>query len=146
MRLKTQDIFACCVGPSLRLVRYGSNVPAGFPSPADDYIEDSLDLNEHLIHHPSATFFVRASGNSMVNGGIFDGDLLIVDRALSPQDGDIVIAVLFGELTVKRIRTRQGEVLLEPDNAAYTAIQVPLEANFQVWGVVTNAIHRMVRR
>jgi DNA polymerase V len=134
------------VGRLLRLVRYGSNVPAGFPSPADDYIEDSLDLNEHLIHHPSATFFVRASGNSMINAGIFDGDLLIVDRALSPQDGDIVIAVLFGELTVKRIRKRHDQLLLEPDNAAYPAIEVPPDANFQVWGVVAYAIHRMVRR
>lgn len=141
-----KDIIACRVGRSLRLVQYGANVPAGFPSPADDYIEGHLDLNEHLIHHPAATFFVRASGHSMVNAGIFDGDLLIVDRALSPQDGDIVIAVLFGELTVKRIRKRQDQLLLEPDNAAYPAIEVPPEANFQVWGVVAHAIHRMVRR
>jgi DNA polymerase V len=123
MRLNVQDILACRVGRTLRLVRYNSNVPAGFPSPADDYIEDSLDLNEHLIHHPAATFFVHASGNSMVNAGILDGDLLIVDRSLSPQDGDIVIAVLFGELMVKRIRTRLGQLLLEPDNAAYRRLR-----------------------
>ena len=146
MPLTVQDIIPCRVGWPMRLVQYGARVPAGFPSPAEDFIEDHLDLNEHLIHHPAATFFVRASGQSMVNAGIFDGDLLIVDRALSPQDGDIVIAVLFGELTVKRIRKRRDRLLLEPENAVYPVIEVPQEADFQVWGVVTNAIHRLVRR
>ena len=146
MPLTVQDIIPSRVGWPMRLVQYGARVPAGFPSPAEDFIEDHLDLNEHLIHHPAATFFVRASGQSMVNAGIFDGDLLIVDRALSPQDGDIVIAVLFGELTVKRIRKRRDRLLLEPENAVYPVIEVPQEADFQVWGVVTNAIHRLVRR
>jgi DNA polymerase V len=122
-----------------------SSVAAGFPSPADDYVEAQLDLNEHLIRHPAATFFIHASGNSMVNAGIYDGDLLIVDRSLAPRDGDVAIAVLYGDLTVKRIRKRDGRLLLEPDNAAYPAIDVPADAGFQVWGVVTHAIHKLVR-
>jgi DNA polymerase V len=129
----------------LSLPLYGSAVQAGFPSPADDYVESQLDLNEHLIRHPAATFFVRASGQSMRDAGIADGDLLIVDRALDPRDGDIVIAVLLGELTVKRIRRRDGRLLLEPDNAAYPAIDVPPDVGFSVWGVVTFAIHRTAR-
>ncbi len=131
--------------PRMALPLYEAAVAAGFPSPADDYIETRLDLNEHLIHHPSATFFVRASGESMVGAGIHDGDLMIVDRALTPGDGDIVIAVLYGDLTVKRIRKRNGRLLLEPDNKAYPAIEVPPDAGFQVWGVVTHAIHRTGR-
>ena len=133
-------------GLPLRLMLYQARVAAGLPSPADDYVEKRLDLNEHLIRHPAATYFIHASGNSMVNAGIHDGDLLIVDRAIAPADGDIVIAVLYGDLTVKRVRVRRGRLLLEPDNAAYPAIEVPPEASFQVWGVVTHSIHRMVRR
>ena len=91
-----------------RIPLFLTGVPAGFPSPADDYIDCHLDLHEHLIEHPAATFYVRASGNSMVQAGIHDGDLLIVDRAVEPHDGHIVIAVVLGELTVKRLRQRQG--------------------------------------
>jgi DNA polymerase V len=130
----------------LALPLVSASVAAGFPSPADDYVESQLDLNEHLIRHPAATFFVRAAGKSMLNAGIADGDLLIVDRAIEARDGDIVIAVIFGELTVKRIRRRAGRLLLEPDNAAYPAIDVPPEADLFVWGIVTHSIHRTSRR
>lgn len=130
----------------LALPLVSASVAAGFPSPADDYVESQLDLNEHLVRHPAATFFVRAAGESMRDAGIADGDLLIVDRALDARDGDIVIAVLYGELTVKRIRRRAGRLLLEPDNAAYPAIDVPPEAGLGIWGVVTHAIHRTSRR
>jgi len=90
-------------------------VAAGFPSPADDYIDRNLDLHEHLIEHPAATFFVRACGTSMVRAGIHDGDLLVVDRALEPRDGHVVIAVVHGELAVKRLRHRQGRLYLVSD-------------------------------
>ncbi|MFA6132813.1 MAG: translesion error-prone DNA polymerase V autoproteolytic subunit [Phycisphaerae bacterium] len=98
---------------------FAAAVAAGFPSPADDYVERALDLNEHLIEHPAATYCVRASGNSMVGTGIHDGDLLIVDRAIEPRDGSIAIAVIDGELTVKRIRRHGERLLLVPANSDY---------------------------
>ena len=88
----------------LALTFYTSRVPAGFPSPADDHIEGKLDLNLHLIRRPASTFFVRAEGESMKDIGIFEGDILVVDRSITPQNKDIVIAVLHGELTVKRLK------------------------------------------
>jgi DNA polymerase V len=120
-----------------------ATVAAGFPSPADDYVEHTLDLNAHLVQHPAATYFVRVRGQSMVGAGIHDGDLLIVDRALDPQDGSVVIAVLYGDLTVKRIRRRHGKLWLCPENDAYPAIEVPPETDFHIWGVVVHAIHRV---
>ena len=116
-------------------------VAAGFPSPADDYIDQRLDLNELLIAHPAATFFVRAAGDSMTGAGIHDGDLLIVDRSLDPKDKNVVIAVINGELTVKRIRIRRKKISLEAENEKYAARQISDESDFQVWGVVTNVIH-----
>ncbi len=130
----------------MRVPLFGSAVAAGFPSPADDYVERALDLNEHLIEHPSATFCVRASGNSMVGGGIHDGDLLIVDRAVEPRDGCIAVAVVDGELTVKRIRRVGERLFLQPDNPdkkAYSAIEVASETDFLVWGVCRFVIHAL---
>ena len=119
---------------------FAAPVPAGFPSPADDYIERSLDLNEHLIKHPAATFFVRASGDSMI-GSIHSGDLLVVDRAKEPTDGSVVVAVIDGELTVKRLRKRGEKLALESDNPAFAPLSIHDEADVIVWGVVTNVIH-----
>ena len=130
----------------MRVPLFGSAVAAGFPSPADDYVERALDLNEHLIEHPSATFCVRASGNSMVGVGIHDGDLLIVDRAVEPRDGCIAVAVVDGELTVKRIRRVGERLFLQPDNPdkkAYSAIEVASETDFLVWGVCRFVIHAL---
>ena len=121
---------------------YSSRVQAGFPSPADDYIEKSLDLNEHLISHPSATFFVRVSGDSMIGAGIHHNDILIVDRSLKPKNDSIIIAVLNGELTVKRLKIRANQYILAPENAEYAAIQVKEEMDFKVWGVVTSVVHQ----
>jgi len=120
---------------------FAASVPAGFPSPADDYIEGPLDLNRHLIKHPAATFFVRVSGDSMTAAGIHDGDLLVVDRSVEPRDGSIVIAALDGELTVKRIRLRGDRLELVPENLDYPTRTVAGESAFQVWGVVVHAIH-----
>jgi len=119
---------------------FAAPVPAGFPSPADDYIERSLDLNEHLIQHPAATFFVRASGDSML-GNIHSGDLLVVDRAKEAANGSIVIAVIDGELTVKRLCKRGNSVSLESDNSSYAPLAVNEESDVAIWGVVTNVIH-----
>lgn len=122
---------------------YMATIEAGFPSPAEDYIEGSLDLNQHLIRHPAATFFVRVSGDSMINAGIFTGDILIVDRSLEPADKKIVIAVLDGELTVKRLRIRDNIPTLEPENEQYPSIHIQPEMAFEIWGVVTNVIHKL---
>jgi DNA polymerase V len=120
-----------------------ASVSAGFPSPAEDYIEGRLDLNRHLIKHPAATFFVRVAGDSMIGAGIHPGDILVVDRALEPQDSNVVIAVIDGELTVKRISQRQGKLFLVPDNQAYEPLEILEEMEFEVWGVVTSVIHNL---
>lgn len=118
-------------------------VPAGFPSPAGDYEENRLDLNNYLIKNSAATFFVRASGDSMINAGIYHGDLLVVDRSIEPKDKNVVIAVLNGEFTVKRIRIRKGKITLEAENKNYEPREINSEMQFEVWGVVTNVIHKL---
>lgn len=127
-------------GKSLCLPMYGTKVKAGFPSPADDYIERALDLNEHLIRHPAATFYCEVSGDSMRGVGIFDGDLLVVDRALKPRHGDVVLAALDGELTCKLLDMR-GKRLLSA-NRDYPPIAITEGADFLIEGVVTNSIRR----
>lgn len=128
---------------NLALPLFSSRVQAGFPSPADDYLEESLDLNQHLIKHPAATFFVRASGNSMVNAGINDHDILVVDRSLEPKHGDIVIAALNSELTVKRLCAKGNKVFLVPENPDYSVIEINEEMDFLIWGVVTSVVHQL---
>ena len=119
-----------------------SATPAGFPSPAEDHIDRDLDLNEHLIRRPSATFFVRVNGRSMVGAGINDGALLIVDRSAEARDGRIVVAVVEGAQTVKRLRKESGRCWLEAANPDFTDIQV-LDDESHVWGVVTFVINAL---
>lgn len=130
-------------GEKLSLPLYATSVSAGFPSPADDFVDTKLDLNEYLVKHPAATFFVRVSGNSMIKAGIFTEDILIVDRSLDPQNGSIVIAVLNGELTVKRLKIDNKRIFLIPENSSFKAIEVTEDADFRVWGVVTSVIHKI---
>lgn len=118
-----------------------SSVRAGFPSPADDFLEKPLDLNEHLIQHPAATFFVRVDGDSMKNAYIHRGDILIVDRSLEATNGRIVIAVLNGEFTVKRLHFKNDSIVLESEHPNYPAIPISKDSDFQIWGVVTYIIH-----
>jgi len=127
---------------SIPLPLFTSEVAAGFPSPADGYMDDALDLNQLLVTHPAATFFVRVSGESMVDANIHPGDVLVVDRSLEPKSKDIVIAVLNGEFTVKRILRKSGRVFLVPENKSFPLIEVGKEEEFQVWGVVTYVIHK----
>jgi DNA polymerase V len=122
---------------------YLARVAAGFPSPADDYIERSLDLNELLVRHPAATYFVRVSGDSMTGAGIYSGDLLIVDRAEQAVSGSVIIACLNGELTVKRFIRNNGGAFLMAENEAYDPIPVTEESGFEVWGVVIHVIRRV---
>jgi DNA polymerase V len=117
-----------------------ASVSAGFPSPAEDYIEGPLDLNRHLIKHPVATFYVRVSGDSMVDAGIYPDSILVVDRAVEADDGDIVIARINDELCVKRLRIEDGQVWLMPENSAYSPIKVTEEMDFEVWGRVMHSI------
>ncbi len=118
-------------------------LPAGFPSPADDYIDKGLDLNDLLIKHPAATYFVRVEGDSMIDAGISEGDILIVDRAVEPKNNSIVIAVLNNEFTVKRIRFFKNKIQLIPENKIYSIIEVDENQEFEIWGTVINVIKQL---
>jgi len=136
-------IYAPDLSTRYKLPIFLGRLPAGFPSPADDYIEGKLDLNRHLIKHPAATFFVRVSGDSMIEAGIHTGDLLVVDRSLEAVDGNVIVAALDGELTVKRLY-KQGKALrLLPANKNYHPIEIKTQQTFEIWGVVTNVIHAL---
>jgi DNA polymerase V len=120
---------------------FTARIPAGFPSPADDYVDRGLDLNELLIRHPAATFFVRVSGDSMAGAGIYSGDVLVVDRAMTARNRSIIIAAVGGELAVKRLIREQGKMYLVSENPDYEPLEVTGEMEFEVWGVVAHVIH-----
>ena len=128
--------------PAVRCPLLMARVEAGFPSPADDYVERALDLNEELISRPAATFFLRVSGCSMEGAGIQDGDLLIVDRSISPVPNMVIIAVVDGEFTVKRLRQSKGGFVLEAAHPNYPPISIGPDTDICAWGVVTWVIHR----
>jgi DNA polymerase V len=128
----------------LKIPLFESGVSAGFPSPADDYLDLPIDLNEFLIKHPAATFYVRVKGNSMEGAGIRNGDLLIVDRAEEPRNKSIVLGVINGEFTVKRIKKKGSELYLMPDNPEFKPIKIDDNMDFQVWGVVTYVVHKPI--
>ncbi len=128
---------------NISLPLYSSKVPAGFPSPADDHMEGKLDLNTHLVKHPTATFFVKASGDSMLGAGIHDGDILVVDRSLEPRKGKVVIAAVDGQLTVKRLQKKGSKTFLVPENKKFRSIELNENNDVKIWGVVTNVIHKV---
>lgn len=138
------EVMYPAVNPSI-LARplFSSPVPAGFPSPADDYIEGHLDLNEFLVEHPSATFYVRVTGESMVNAGILPGDILVVDRALEAAHGSIVIAVVDNELTVKRLHRKGGVIELHPENPLFPVIVFEKTMELTIWGVVAGVTRKL---
>jgi len=119
---------------------FDGGVAAGFPSPADDYKELSLDLNSLLVKHREATFYARVSGQSMIGAGLDDGDILVIDRSLEPADGKIAVCCINGEFTVKRLRVADGTCWLMPENEDFPPIKVEEESDFIVWGVVTYVI------
>ena len=119
-------------------------VSAGFPSPASDYMELKLDLNDYLISHPAATFIVKANGTSMINSNIHSGDLLVVDKSLTPKNNSIVIASIFGDLTVKKLKKKYKKIFLVPSNSNYPSFEVKEEMDCFVWGVVTYVIHSTI--
>ncbi|NWL32651.1 LexA family protein [Paenarthrobacter nitroguajacolicus] len=116
-------------------------VPAGYPSPSQDYFDGRLDLNEHLIQDLTSTFIVRVTGHSMQGAGISDGDELIVNRALAPKDGSVVIAVLDGELAIKRLRVTKTGIVLQAENPKYPDIRMPALSELTIWGVATTCLH-----
>ena len=122
---------------------FGCPVPAGFPSPADDHLDAPFDLTRYLFRHPASTFLARVSGDSMTGAGIHPGDLVAVDRALRAGDGSIVVAVVEGEHTIKRLQLRAGEPWLVAENARYPPLAVDREVGLTVWGVVTHVIHAL---
>jgi DNA polymerase V len=117
-------------------------IQAGFPSPADDYVDRKLDLNELLITHPAATFFVRVEGDSMIDAGIQSGDMLVVNRAIHPSNNAIVVAIVNNELTVKRMRKQLDKIYLVSENPDFQAIEITQDTDFAIWGVVTYVIHQ----
>lgn len=141
--LTVTDVFSPTSKNNQKLLFFTAPVSAGFPSPADDFVEQKLDLNEKLIKHPAATFFVRVSGNSMINAAIRNGDLLVVDRSLEPKTGSIVVAVINGEFTVKKILKKGNMLFLMPANTRYSPIKITEEMDFTVWGTVTSVIHQV---
>lgn len=125
----------------LPLVTHG--VSAGFPSPALDFMEYKIDLNKHLTRNPLSTFYIKVSGHSMVNAGIDDGDLLVVDRSLEPMDGRIAICLIDGEFTVKRLKINADGLYLIPENPAYQPIAVTDQNQFLLWGMVTYVVKKI---
>ena len=119
------------------------DVAAGFPSPSENYIQGKLDLNELLVKNPPATFFVRVRGESMINAGISSGDILIVDKSLEAKNNDIIIAVVEGEFTLKRLLIKDNYIILQPENKIFASIRIDNPDNVEIWGVVTNVIHKL---
>ena len=124
-----------------RIPLLNDSVSAGFPSPADDYTEENIDLNEHLISNPFSTFFLRVKGDSMINAGIKDKDLIIVDKSLIAKPGNIIIAMIDGEFTIKRLSIKNDELYLKAENNNYPDFRFKNHIDVQIWGVVIYSIH-----
>ncbi|MCK5028989.1 MAG: translesion error-prone DNA polymerase V autoproteolytic subunit [Bacteroidales bacterium] len=142
-RNNSVKIFAFNKQTMLELPFLECKIPAGFPSPADDYMELSLDLNEKLIRNPSSTFFAQITGSSMINAGIHDGDIVIVDKSLQAKDDSVLVCSIDGEFTLKRFKKTDNETgYLMPENPDYKPIKITKHNNFMIWGVVTYTIHK----
>ncbi len=142
--ISLMDVMRTAPSPAvLTMPFYDCSVSAGFPSPADDSFGITMDLNKHLVQNAPATFFVRTSGESMLNAGIHDGDLLVVDRSLTAKNQDIVIAAVDGDLTVKRLVQSNGRTILQAENPLFSNIELTEDMAVSLWGVVTNVIHSL---
>ncbi len=138
----TLKIFSVSTATVLELPMVGSIVASGFPSPANDFLDNKIDLNKYLIKHPSTTFIAKTNGNSMKGAGIFDKDLLIVDRALEPKDEQIAVCVIDNEFTLKRLRVKKDGIYLEPENEEVKPIKVTEYNNFEIWGMLAFSIQK----
>ncbi len=138
-----KEIYSSAGDISLQRPLFLSGVSAGFPSPADEYLDQKLDLNEHLVKNPAATYFVRVAGDSMTGAGINDNDILVVDRSLEPSSSNIVIAIVNGELTVKRLIKTRNSCRLIAENPDYPPLEINEDTPLEIWGVATYAIHTL---
>lgn len=136
----TIDLYSALTDTELALPIITDGISAGFPSPAMDFVDLSIDLNKHLVKHPSSTFYGRVKGVSMKNAGIDNGDLLVIDKSIEPANGKIAVCYIDGEFTLKRIKISKNEILLVPENEDYTPIKVTADSNFMIWGIVTHVI------
>ena len=136
------DFYTPDFSTQLELPLAGTAVSADFPSPAEEYIEITLGLNKELIKHPAATFYARVKGSSMIEAGIADGDLLIIDKALEPKNGDIAVCFIDGEFTLKRLALKEDSIYLMPANAEFKPIKITEENDFLVWGMLAFIIHK----
>lgn len=140
------DIILPDLSSALSLPFADQGIQAGFPSPAQDHISESIDLNREIVSHPASTFYGRVKGESMIDDGIDPDDIIVIDRSLEPMDGDLAVCCLEGEFTLKRIKLETDSVWLIPANEAFDPILVTPECRFEVWGVVTYTIKRSKRR
>ena len=136
------DFFTPDLTTQLELPLACTAIAAGFPSPAEEYLDLALDLNKELVKHPAATLYARVKGGSMVDAGIQDGDLLVIDKALEPKEGSIAVCYLDGEFTVKRLAVQQNGLYLMPANQEFKPIKITEENEFLVWGLVAYVIHK----
>ncbi|NTU58195.1 MAG: translesion error-prone DNA polymerase V autoproteolytic subunit [Chlorobiaceae bacterium] len=136
------DFYAADLSLELELPMASTSISAGFPSPAEDHLELKLDLNKALVRHPNATFYGRVKGTSMIDAGIEEGDILVIDKSLEPKDGDIAVCFVDGEFTVKRISNGDDGLYLMPANEEFKPIRISEESDFLVWGIVTYVIHK----
>ena len=143
-KTKTLELYASDTSKTLNIPYFENGVSAGFPSPAEDHIHSKIDLNNLLIENPSATYYVRVNGDSMLGAGILSGDLLIVDRSIEVTNNCIVVAHLDGEFTVKRIKKIKKKIFLQAENNNYKPIEITKEMDFELFGVVAHAIHHFV--
>lgn len=139
---KELEIFSVDTETDMELPFLPFQISAGFPSPALDFVDLSIDLNKQLIEHPSATYYGRVKGESMKNAGINDGDLLVIDKSIEPGDGKIAVCYLDGEFTLKRIKITKKELWLMPENEAYKPIKIEEGNNLTIWGIVTYIIKK----
>src|SRR5574344_322058 len=137
---ETLELYSALTDSALTIPMASNKISAGFPSPAEDFIDTGIDLNQFLIKHSASTFFGRVKGDSMINVGISDGDLLIIDKSLDPQNGKLAVCFIDGEFTVKRMQIEQDKCYLMPENDAYKPSPVTSENKFLIWGIVTHVI------
>ena len=137
------DFYSVPDSASFETHYFEARVSAGFPSPADDYSDVKLDLNQALVSNPSSTFYVRVKGSSMIDAGINDGDMLVIDRSITPGNNNIAVCVINGEFTVKRLHKENGKMYLMPENKDFKPIEINEDMDFMVWGVVTFVIHKV---
>lgn len=140
MEKKALEIFRAEVNTELSLPIADEGIKAGFPSPAQDFMDLAIDLNKELVRHPASTFYGRVRGDSMQDAGVYDGDILIIDKSLEPRSGDIAVCYIDGEFTIKYIKIEKNVIWLQPANDNYKPIKVTIDNDFVIWGIVTYCI------